>query len=53
MTAPVAPVETKTAAAASVSTVTGVITWMLVSWVPAWHAGLPASLATFLPVHRR
>jgi hypothetical protein len=49
MASPVAPVETKTAAAASVSTVTGVVTWMLVSWIPSWHAGLPPALATFLP----
>lgn len=49
MASPVAPVETKTAAAASVSTVTGVITWMLVSYIPAFHAGIPAPLATFLP----
>jgi hypothetical protein len=47
--APVAPVETKTAAAASASTVTGVIAWMLVSWVPEFHSGLPPALATFLP----
>lgn len=49
MASPVAPVETKTAAAASVSTVTGIVTWVLVTYVPAFHAGLPASLATFLP----
>jgi hypothetical protein len=47
--APLAPVETKTAAAAAVSTVTGVVTWVLVSWIPAFHAGLPPALATFLP----
>lgn len=49
MTAPTAPVETKTAAAASVSTVTGIVTWVLVTYVQAFHSGLPASLATFLP----
>jgi hypothetical protein len=49
MTSPVAPVETKTAAAASVSTVTGVVTWVLVTYVPAFHSGLPLPLATFLP----
>lgn len=47
--AALAPVETKVAAAASVSSVTGVITWMLVTFVPAFHSGLPAPLATFLP----
>lgn len=49
MAAPVAPVETKTAAAASVSTVTGVVTWILVAYVPAFKTGLPAPLAAFLP----
>lgn len=43
------PVETKTAASASVGVVTGVITWILVTYVHAFHAGLPAPLATFLP----
>jgi hypothetical protein len=49
MAAPPAPVETKTAAAASVSTLTGVITWLLVAYIPAWRTGLPPSLAMFLP----
>ena len=49
MAAPPAPVETKTAAAASVSTLTGIITWVLVAYVPAFRTGLPPSLATFLP----
>lgn len=44
-----APVETKVAAAASSSTLTGIITWALVSFIPAWHNGLPAALAALLP----
>jgi hypothetical protein len=44
-----APVESKVAAAASASAITGVITWILVTYVPTLHGGLPASLATFLP----
>lgn len=47
--AAVAPVETKVAAGASVSTLTGVVTWILVSWVPAFRSGLPPALASFLP----
>jgi len=43
------PVETKTAAGAAVSVVTGVITWVLVTYVPAFAHGLPPSLAAFLP----
>ena len=50
MANPAVPVETKVAAAASSSTVTGVITWILVSYIPAWHDGLPAALAAFLPL---
>ncbi len=44
-----APVETKTAASASAGVVTGVITWILVTYVPVFRTGLPAPLATFLP----
>jgi hypothetical protein len=44
-----APVETKVAAAASSSTAAGVIWWVLVTFIPAWHHGLPPALATSLP----
>lgn len=44
-----APVETKTAAGASTAMLTGAITWILVTYVPAFHSGLPGPLATFLP----
>jgi len=44
-----APVEAKTAAHASAAAVSGVITWVLVQFVPAFRHGLPAPLATFLP----
>jgi hypothetical protein len=27
----------------------GVITWILTTYVPAFHAGLPPALASFLP----
>lgn len=43
------PVEAKTAAHASAAALTGVITWILVTYVPAFAAGLPGPLATFLP----
>ena len=41
-----APVETKTAAALF----TGLLTWMLVTYVPAFRNGLPSDLAAVLPV---
>ena len=44
-----AAVETKTAAGSSVAAVTGAITWILVTYVPAFHSGIPGPLATFLP----
>jgi hypothetical protein len=43
------PIETKVAASAAAGTVTGVITWILVTYVPAFHSGLPPALAAFLP----
>jgi hypothetical protein len=43
---PVAPVETKTAAAVF----TGLLTWILVTDIPAFHGGLPPDLAAVLPV---
>lgn len=43
------PVEAKTAAHASAAAVTGVVTWILVTYVPAFAHGLPGPLATFLP----
>jgi len=44
-----APVEKK-AAATIVGALTGIVTWMLVTFVPSFHHGLPAPLATFLPM---
>ena len=43
------PVETKVAASASTATIMGIITWILVTYVPGFHSGLPGPLATFLP----
>lgn len=43
------PVETKVAAGSSVAAVTGMITWVLVTFVPAFQHGVPPQLATFLP----
>ena len=52
MTVPAAPaapvIEAKVAAGASVTGVAGVITWILVAWVPAFRS-LPPALAQFLP----
>lgn len=44
-----APIETKTAASSSTAILSGVTTWILVQYVPVFHSGLPAPLATFLP----
>jgi hypothetical protein len=43
------PIETKVAAGGAVSALTGVITWVLTTYVPAFQNGLPAPLAAFLP----
>ena len=43
------PVEIKTAAGGASAIISGVITWILVTYVPAFHDGLPSTLATFLP----
>jgi hypothetical protein len=45
----VSPVETKVAASAAVSVVSGVVTWILVTYVPGLHGVLPPTLADFLP----
>lgn len=44
-----APVEQKVAAAAGGSTAVGLVTWILVTYIPAFSSGLPASLAALLP----
>jgi hypothetical protein len=49
MTATRAPIETKVIAGSSASAITGLITWALVTYVPAFHSGLPPSLAAVLP----
>jgi len=43
------PVEIKTAAGGASALVTGMIAWILVTYVPAFHSGLPPTLQTFLP----
>jgi hypothetical protein len=44
------PIETKVAAGSAVTTVAGVIAWLLVTLVPAFKNGIPANLAPFIPV---
>lgn len=44
------PVESKVAAGSVTAAVAGVITWLLVSLVPAFRGGLPPDLAPFIPV---
>jgi hypothetical protein len=47
MSSTTAPVETKVAAGAVSSWATGVVTWLLVTYV--FHGQLPDQLTTFLP----
>lgn len=42
-------VHPKVLAGTATASVTGFITWVLVSFVPAFHSGLPTNLATLLP----
>jgi Na+/proline symporter len=46
---PAGPIETKVAASAASGMLAGVITWILTTYVPAFHSGLPPALASFLP----
>jgi hypothetical protein len=43
-------VEAKVAAGSVTGIVTGLLTWALVTYVPAFRTGLPPQLAAFLPV---
>jgi hypothetical protein len=42
-------IETKVAASSGTSVITGIVTWILVTYIPVFHSGLPAPLAAFLP----
>lgn len=44
-----APVSPKVIASSSVATVTGFLTWILVTAVPSFHHGLPTSVSSLLP----
>jgi hypothetical protein len=46
--ATLAPPETKTVSQTAVTIFVGALTWILVSYVPAFHSGLPGPLAGFL-----
>ena len=43
-------IETKVAAGSFTGILTGLITWALVAYVPAFRAGLPAPVAALIPV---
>lgn len=43
-------IETKVGAGSFAGAVTGLLTYVLVTFVPALHAGLPPELATLLPI---
>jgi len=42
-------IETKVAAGSAAGILTTLITWALVTYVPAFHTGLPPQLAALLP----
>lgn len=53
MTAPGQPnslVETKVAAGSGTGIAVGLLTWALVTFIPAWHDGIPSQLVPFIPV---
>jgi hypothetical protein len=43
-------IETKVAAGSFAGILSGLITWALVAYVPAFKSGLPPQVAVFLPV---
>lgn len=45
-----APIEAKVVTASWTAIATGLLTWGLVTFVPAFHSGLPPALANFLPL---
>ena len=45
-----AAIEAKVKAGAAGGTLVGVVAWLLVAFVPAFHDGLPPSVAALLPV---
>lgn len=45
-----APTESKVVTASWTAMATGLVTWGLVSFIPAWRAGIPQPLADFLPL---
>jgi hypothetical protein len=42
-------ISSKVSAATLTGTATGALTWILTYFVPAWHHGIPSSLAQALP----
>ncbi len=44
------PIEAKVVTASWTAMATGLLTWGLVTFIPAFHSGLPPALANFLPL---
>jgi hypothetical protein len=44
-----APVERKVKAGAYAGAAVGLVTWALVTWIPAWRGGIPGPVAAVLP----
>jgi hypothetical protein len=44
------PVETKVVASSGVQILVGLLTWALVTFIPAWKSGIPSDLQPFIPV---
>jgi hypothetical protein len=47
---PSGPIEAKVVTSSWTAMVVGLVTWGLVTFIPAWHSGIPQPLATFLPL---
>jgi hypothetical protein len=42
--------EVKVAAGSLVTVISGIVTWTLVAWVPAFHSGVPQEVQDIIPV---
>ncbi len=43
------PISNKVAAGTLTGTAVTVLTWALTTYIPAWHSGIPSTLAALLP----
>jgi hypothetical protein len=45
-----APIENKVSVGTMTAALTGAVSWVLVTYVPSFHSGIPAPLQAFIPV---